>query len=63
MKRYKSVFPISLGCGYRLNVIGDDLIIEERGILRFWKWTVIVKESLSKLKNGKDLREIAAGKV
>jgi hypothetical protein len=58
-KPYKSIFPIRLGCGYRLDVRNNRLIIEERGILLFWKWKVIVDEPLS----DKGVKDIAKESV
>ncbi len=61
-KPYKSIFPISIGTGFRLNVINNRLIIEERGVLFFWRWKVIIDEPLSD-KGTKDIREIAKESV
>ena len=58
MKRFKSAFPIRVGCGYRLNVVDNHLIIEKRGLIRFWHWKVIVREPLS-YKGVKDIQDIA----
>lgn len=47
---------MKIGCGFRLDVRNNRLIIEERGILLFWKWKVIFDKPLGD-KGAKDIRD------
>ena len=57
-KPYKSIFPMKLGCGFRLSIVDNHVIIEERGIFLFWRWKVIIRHPLD-APDGKDIRQLA----